>query len=368
MSAAEVDLPLRPRRDAPTDDEPVDAIVTLLREALQLDPKNRRAEMLLERLLRDDGRWDDLAEALERFATEATQKDEKIAAGCASRASSRRSSSRAERAAAAYERVLDLAPGNAEATSFLAEYFTTREMWEHLVALYEGQLAAGALRGKDEEFGAILQIAMVHWRMRGRPEAAEPWFERLRKLEPAHPGMLSFFREWCAARGETARLAAILTDAQRAMPDGPERGGARRRDREARRGGRQRAEGDRAVARAPAAGPAQQGGARRAQAPLPADGGWNALTDLLRQELEKLAAGRRARAACRCSARSRRSTATHSRATRRSSRCSRRSSQLDPTDLGERARARARLRVAPALARSPRRRRRARRSSRPSRA
>src|ERR1019366_436427 len=58
--------------------EPIDRIVALLREALQLDPKNRRAEMLLERMLRDDGRWDDVAEALERFASEATQKDEKI--------------------------------------------------------------------------------------------------------------------------------------------------------------------------------------------------------------------------------------------------------------------------------------------------
>jgi len=41
------------------------------------------------------------------------------------------------------------------------------------------------MRTREEEFGAVLQIAMVHWRMRKKPEAAEPWFERLRKLEPA---------------------------------------------------------------------------------------------------------------------------------------------------------------------------------------
>src|SRR5580704_5174389 len=64
-------------RAEPKSREPVDRIVLLLRDALHLDPKNRRAEMLLERLLRDDGRWDDVAEALERFASEATQKDEK---------------------------------------------------------------------------------------------------------------------------------------------------------------------------------------------------------------------------------------------------------------------------------------------------
>src|SRR4029079_12776435 len=39
-----------------------------------------------------------------------------------------------------------------------------------------------------------------------------------------HPGMLAFFREWCPKRSEQARLVQILSDAQRAMPDGPERG------------------------------------------------------------------------------------------------------------------------------------------------
>src|SRR4029079_7007176 len=53
--------------------------------------------------------------------------------------------------------------------------------------------------------------------------AAEPYFERLRKFEPAHPGMLGFFREWCQKRGEQARLIQILSDAHRALPDGGER-------------------------------------------------------------------------------------------------------------------------------------------------
>ena len=64
---------------------------------------------------------------------------------------------------------------------------------------------------------------MVNWRMRHKTDAAEPYFERLRKHEPAHPGMLDFFREWCLQKGEQTRLVQILTDAQRAMPDGPAR-------------------------------------------------------------------------------------------------------------------------------------------------
>ncbi|MGD0674749.1 MAG: tetratricopeptide repeat protein [Polyangiaceae bacterium] len=267
----------------------VDRIISMLREALQLDPKNRRAEMLLERVLGGEGRWDDLAAALERFATEATQKDEKIAGWVRlARVLAKKLGSR-ERAAAAYERVIDLSPGHSEAYSFLSDYFTSREMWEHLVALYEEQLATGVLRGKEEEFGATLQIAMVHWRMRSRPDAAEPWFERLRKLEPAHPGMLSFFREWCSARGETHRLAAVLTEAQRAMPDGPERTlvvAEVAKLAEEGANAQKAIEQWRAVLRQD---PRNQQAREALKRLYRNTASWNALTDLLRQELEKLA-------------------------------------------------------------------------------
>src|SRR5262249_33180469 len=45
----------------------------------------------------------------------------------------------------------------------------------------------------------------------------------LRRADPAHAGMLAFYREWCSQRNDKARLGTILTDAQRAMPDGPEK-------------------------------------------------------------------------------------------------------------------------------------------------
>ena len=245
--------------------------------------------MLLERLLRDDGRWDDVAEALERFASEATQKDEKIAGWLRLARTFAKKLKSADRAAAAYERVLDVAPGNAEAASFLSDHFTSREMWEHLVALYEGQLSAGALRGKEEESGAILQVAMVHWRMRGRPEAAEPWFERLRKFDPAHPGMLSFFREWCTGRGENARLAAIFSDAQRATPDGPERGALAAEVAKLAEDGanaQKAIEQWRAVLRQDARNKEARDALKRLYRHTAS---WNALTDLLRQELDRLA-------------------------------------------------------------------------------
>ena len=270
--------------------EVVDRILALLRQALTLDPKNRRAELLLERMLRDEGRWEDLAAAIERFAEEGSQREEKLAAWLRLARVFKSKVSASGRAAATYEHVLDLAPSHPEATNFLADHFTSLEMWDHLIALYEGQVSTGALRGKEEEFGALLQIAMIHWRMRGQPGAAEPWFERVRKMEPAHPGMLSFFREYCTARGETSRLATILTEAQRAMPEGPERSAiaaeiARLSEEGAH--AQKAIEQWRALLRQDAGNKEAREALRRLYRQT---ANWNALTDLLRQELDRLPA------------------------------------------------------------------------------
>ncbi len=151
VSAAEVTY--RYGRDAGTREKSaarIEKIVSLLHEALQLDAKNRRAELLLERVLREEGRYDELSKTLESFADLAPQKDERIAGWARLGRLLAKKMNSTERAAAAYERVIDLAPGHPEASSFLADYFTSHEMWDHLVALYEGQLATGVLRGKDE--------------------------------------------------------------------------------------------------------------------------------------------------------------------------------------------------------------------------
>ena len=120
-----------------------------------------------------------------------------------------------------------------------------------------GSSQTGALRARRR--ARALQVAMVHWRMRGQPDAAEPWFERVRKLEPAHPGMLAFFREWCAgARGDRA----ACDHSHRRAAGHARRAGTRAIVAEIakpRRGRGQRAEGDRAVAGGPPPGPGEQG-------------------------------------------------------------------------------------------------------------
>ncbi|HQP37764.1 MAG TPA: hypothetical protein PLI95_21420, partial [Polyangiaceae bacterium] len=181
-------------------DDTLAEIVEVLEEALRLDPRNRRAAILLERIYRDRGAWEDVARVLEIMATDLPSRDERFAALIRlARVVVRRLGNDA-RGAAAYERALDLAPGYAEAMGFLSDFFGRNERWEHLVAMYEDQLKASGYK-PGQEIGIWLQIAMTQWRMRDRADLAEPYFDKVRRSEPAHLGMLNFYREFCEKSG-----------------------------------------------------------------------------------------------------------------------------------------------------------------------
>lgn len=190
----------------------------LFKQALKADPASTRAARLYCITLRDRDRTKDVAQVLMSTAEAARNRDEKLNLFIhAARVFVRELEDR-DKGAACYERALDFAPGHEEALRFLVEFFTEGENWDRLVSLYEDALRS---RQKlESEQGILLQLGMVHWRIRSAPAEAEPYFARLRKIDPAHPGMLSFYREFLGAsedEGDEARtrLLTILTDAQR---------------------------------------------------------------------------------------------------------------------------------------------------------
>lgn len=195
-------------------DKDVDRLFT---QALEAEPGDPRANRLYEQILRTRGNWEELAQVLLRAAEKTRGRDDRVGFYLRAARVFARVLSAKERAAACYERVLDFAPGHPEAMRFLVEFFTHGEQWDHLVALYDDALRA---RQKlDSEQGILLQIGMVHWRFRNASNEAEPYFARLRKMDPAHPGMLAFYREYLPAIGEHAKLLMVLGDAQRVTSD-----------------------------------------------------------------------------------------------------------------------------------------------------
>jgi tetratricopeptide (TPR) repeat protein len=202
--------------------EAKERIAELVDLALVLDPRNRRASHLLALTSRDAGDWEGVARSLALDLREAPTKEARTQAGLRLGRIALQKLEDRGRARDAFGMVLDLVPGQPEALSFLAEDFSANAQWDELVGLYEDQLKGGGVK-PGEELGVLVNIAMVHWRMRSQPQAAEPYFDRVRRADPTHAGMLNFFREHLVSKGDKARLYAILTDAQRAMSDGPEK-------------------------------------------------------------------------------------------------------------------------------------------------
>ncbi len=282
MSAAEVAMRFGGKKKAA-----VKQLAQMLEQATTFDPKNRRAAILLERLYRREERWDDAARVITALSQEAETKEERVAALLRLARLHKHHSKDEARAADAYEAVLDLAPGQTEALEFLAHKFSESEQWDHLVALYEDQWKNGGVKDGDE-LGVLVQVAMTHWRMRKRPDSAEPWFERVRKLDAGQPMMLSFFRDRLLERGDRARLVTILQDAQRALPEGPERGAlaqeiAQLAEDDANAG--KAIEQYKAILRGDPENQEARSALRRLYTQTES---WNALVELLRQEIERL--------------------------------------------------------------------------------
>jgi golgin subfamily B member 1 len=199
-----------------------DRVIERLEESLRLDPSNERGAKMLERYYRRAAGFSHVARVLGVVAKHAA--DAGVRAAAALRLARVQQFHLKDVAAATetYERLLAEQPSHAEAVSFLSEQYSRTESWDALVGLFERQLPESE-HGKAERVGDMLQIGMLHWRKREKLADAEPWFERIRKMEPANQGMLAFFRDYCEKNDDPARLLVVLQGAQRVLPEGPEK-------------------------------------------------------------------------------------------------------------------------------------------------
>jgi golgin subfamily B member 1 len=215
MRAAEVEL----RFGAAAFDKK--RVLGRLERALALDARNERAAEILELMHRREGNYEAVADVLGTLLEGGETLATRVAAGVRAARVSRYRLLDGARTARFYRRVLALAPTHPEALGFLSEHYAREERWDDLVEVYETSLAGDA--GGRERLGDILQIGMLLWKKKKDPASAEPWFARLRKLDPANLGMLDFYREFYAADESAPQLLNVLTAAQRVLPSGKEK-------------------------------------------------------------------------------------------------------------------------------------------------
>lgn len=200
-------------------DDPSPGTIERLEQAVRLDPTNERASKLLEHVYRRARRWEALAGVLERLADRGEHVSERVAAGMRLARVYSGNLKDSERAARAYDRVLRESADHPEALSFLSELYASEERWSELVTLYERELKSRDLHDAAR-LGDMLQVAMLYWKKLGRMADAEPWFDRIRKVDPTNEVMLTFYREYCTTLEDDTRLMDILQGAQRALKAG----------------------------------------------------------------------------------------------------------------------------------------------------
>src|ERR1044071_9331440 len=192
-------------------------------KALEIDPKNAKAAFHLARLLRRAGRWADLARLLEERGELASATDERVSALLGLADVLRNRIGDGARADAAIKRVLQLDPMQPQALRTVADAYMSAQNWHALVGRYQAALKAR----RDEDLGMLVQIAMVLWRHVGDLERAEEYFRRIRKLDPAHPAAIDFYRVYYPARGENQKLLALLRQVEKSPRVRSEGGGTR---------------------------------------------------------------------------------------------------------------------------------------------
>jgi tetratricopeptide (TPR) repeat protein len=183
-----------------------------LRKALDIDPKNRKAALHLERVLRAGQRWDELTKLLNQRADAAASREERVAA-FVGLAETLKHAGDADHVREALMKAIALDPGHPVVVRQLAEVFAGAERWVDLVSLYQGALRAR--RGEGEDLGLLLQVGMIQWKRLDQLDAAEEQFRRIRKTEPTHPAALDFYRAYYPPRGETQKLLQMLRQAEK---------------------------------------------------------------------------------------------------------------------------------------------------------
>jgi tetratricopeptide (TPR) repeat protein len=209
LLASEADLRLR-HRDVSDEGE------ALLRRSLQIDPRNRRADFALERLLRRANRDSDLAEHLARRAGAAESPAEKAAAELAAGRLAEKMGNRTE-AIEHYRQALLAAPSDERLYRALDRVFAGQTELADLLKMYEAALKA-AKRGQAE-VPAALALGGLHWKRLGKLDDAEQYFRRVKKAQPFSPEVIAFYREFHLSREEIPQLLALLGQAQKNETD-----------------------------------------------------------------------------------------------------------------------------------------------------
>ena len=148
----------------------VGAAVDAWREVLRLDPGDFRALAALEILFTQEARWEECVEVLERRAAVLASPDEKVDVLMQAAAIWADKVGDGGAATDVYERVLQIAPSNLQASANLEELYRQRKVWPRLVELLLARIEY--VEGSDERIKLFLDIASIYEEQLGDRDSA----------------------------------------------------------------------------------------------------------------------------------------------------------------------------------------------------
>ncbi len=150
--------------------------------ALHADPAHEQTRIELEQFVEDSGAW---ARLVEIYSSIASALDDVVLARdyLMRLAFIEERLEHVEQAAAAYERVLEIDPGDVEALAAMHELYSRTEHWEQLVGVYRRRI--DLVRGSDDSERLYAEMARVFEERLRRPDEAIAAYREVLALDPS---------------------------------------------------------------------------------------------------------------------------------------------------------------------------------------
>src|SRR6185312_7191869 len=186
-----------------------------LRKSMALDPANRRAAAHLERILRDTNRRDELLALYRQRAERAQNREDRTAAEVAAGELCQQMG-RGEEAATHFRKALEVDPNEPRALRAVRVALGEQQAWGELAKLLE---TASRTRRGERDVPLLVDLATLFAKRMNQPDLAEPFFRKVRKLDPSNREMVDFYRGYFEARNEQTNFLQVLAQAQKTEPD-----------------------------------------------------------------------------------------------------------------------------------------------------
>ena len=193
-------------------------------KALSVEPRNRRASLHLERFFRAQKKWPELIKTYEQRADSAATKEDRVLALLSLADLYGKQLKNHDAAVESHKKALLIDPANGRALAALVTLYTDKQDYASLIKLYEQALKVR--QRTDSELPTVLEIGRLYFHKLKNFEQANEYYQRVRKVDPAHQEMLDFYRSYHGGRGtgkptadDSSKLLAVLTQAQKVEND-----------------------------------------------------------------------------------------------------------------------------------------------------